>query len=434
MLFSLDVIRAGEGDCMILHYGPPDDPRIVLIDGGPSGTYGEFLKPRLEQIKRERERRLHLTVSEPLPIELLMVSHMDDDHIVGVIDLTKDLIQGDRQFAQVRHFWHNSFENVIGEVPPQLEAAFTASFGAAALTEPPADLSAEIDRDEKLVVPNLKLLASIQNGAQLRTNIIDQLKSEPNAHFGNKLIAADEQTKPINIGNGLKFTVVGPMLPELRRLHEEHQAWLESLAREGQTAEDVLAAYTDRSPTNRSSIVVLAEAEAEGKRILFTGDAVGNKVLKGLELAGVIEEGGSLHVDVLKVPHHGSDRNAAPDFYERLTADHYVYSGDGKHGNPERASFEWLLAARGEDDEYTIHLTYPVSEIDEEREKNWQTEQKKDLGRQKKNPAANVRPDWSPEQQSLSAFFREHRKFARKLSIVEEEEPHVIDLLEEVGF
>ncbi len=157
-------------------------------------------------------------------------------------------------------------------------------------------------------------------------------------------------------------------------------------------------------------------------------------MLEGLALAGVIDEGGSLHVDVLKIPHHGSDRNAAADFYERITADHYVYSGDGKHGNPERASFEWLLAARGEDDEYTVHLTYPPAEIDVEREKNWRAEQKKDIGRKKKNPNANVRPDWSPEEQGLSAFFKKHKKFAEKLSIVEEGEPHVIDLLDELGF
>lgn len=36
MLFSLDVLRARKGDCLMLHYGPEDDPRLILIDGGPS--------------------------------------------------------------------------------------------------------------------------------------------------------------------------------------------------------------------------------------------------------------------------------------------------------------------------------------------------------------------------------------------------------------
>ena len=52
MLFSLDVVRARKGDCLILHYGSEDDPRLMLIDGGPRGVYGPHLKPRLEEIKR----------------------------------------------------------------------------------------------------------------------------------------------------------------------------------------------------------------------------------------------------------------------------------------------------------------------------------------------------------------------------------------------
>lgn len=424
MLFSLDVIRAGEGDCSILHYGPKDNPQLVLIDGGPSGIYTDFLKERLRQVKEQRG----LGETEQLPIELLMVSHMDDDHILGVLDLTKDLLGDDPTFAWVQSFWHNSFTNVIGEIPPQLTAAFTASVDGT-----PPDLALDIDKDEKEITASLKLLASIKNGAKLRRDIEnDGLRTELNPHFGGDLIMADENTEALDMGYGLKFTVVGPMRTELENLHEKHQDWLEEMKKKGKTGEEVLSAYLDRSETNLSSIVVLAEAE--GKRILFTGDALGNKIMKGLELVGIIDAGGSLHVDVLKVQHHGSDRNAAPDFYQRITADHYIYSGDGKHGNPERQSFEWLLEARGEDDEYTIHLTYPISEIDEAREADWQAKQAEDRKRKLTKPDKVVRSDWSPEEQSLRAFFKAHPKFAKKRSIVELGKPHVIDLLEELGF
>lgn len=433
MLFSLDVIRASEGDCTILHYGSKDNPRLALIDGGPHRVYATFLKERLRVIKQERG----LGPNEQLPIELLMVSHMDDDHIVGILNLTRDLIQNDPRFARVHTFWHNSFENVIGEVPPQLTAAFTAQFGSASLDDPSPDLNLEdlnldFDRDEKEIVPSLKLLASIKKGAQLRRDIVDNLNAKLNPHFGGALIAAEETTKALNLGDGLKLTVVGPMLPELRSLHAEHQAWLNELAQQGKTAEDVLSAYVDKSPTNLSSIVVLAEVE--DKRILFTGDALGNKIMEGLELVGRIEPGGSLHVDVLKVQHHGSDNNIDIDFCERITADHYVFSGDGKHGNPERETLDMLRKGRGEEDDYTIHLTYPISDIDAAREADWRMKQQIDINRQLKNPNKTVRADWSPEKQSLRAFFKEHKAFAKRLRIVEEEEPHVIDLLEEVGF
>jgi hypothetical protein len=34
--FSMDVIRARKGDCLMLHFGSKSDPRLVMIDGGPS--------------------------------------------------------------------------------------------------------------------------------------------------------------------------------------------------------------------------------------------------------------------------------------------------------------------------------------------------------------------------------------------------------------
>ena len=94
----------------------------------------------------------------------------------------------------------------------------------------------------------------------------------------------------------------------------------------------LLAAFADKSVPNLSSIVVLAELG--GKSMLLTGDARGDKILEGMELAGLLEEGGNKHVDLLKVPHHGSDNNMETIFFKRVPADHYVFSGDGEHGNP----------------------------------------------------------------------------------------------------
>jgi hypothetical protein len=52
--FSLEVLRAEHGDCLLLHHG--DD--IILIDGGPTGTYRTSLKPRLKELMAERPEPL----------------------------------------------------------------------------------------------------------------------------------------------------------------------------------------------------------------------------------------------------------------------------------------------------------------------------------------------------------------------------------------
>ncbi len=98
-------------------------------------------------------------------------------------------------------------------------------------------------------------------------------------------------------------------------------------------------------------------AEAAGKRILLTGDALDVDIVDGLASAGLLDNG-TCHVDVLKLPHHGSDRNVSAEFFAAVTADHYVVSGDGRHGNPEMHTLELLEASRGASDQYQVHLTY----------------------------------------------------------------------------
>jgi hypothetical protein len=432
MIFTLDVIRARKGDCLILHYGTKADPHLIMIDGGPSKVYGPHLKPRLKQIRDDRE----LAEDEPLPVDLLMVSHVDDDHINGILALTSELrdaeMSNGSQLVQVLSIWHNSFENIIGHTPDELTAAFTSQFGAASMDgDPPSDLTlvpVDPEVNEKDVAANLKVLASIKQGAQLRVDI-DKLGLELNPEFNGDLIMTEAETETLNMGDGLKFTIVGPMLPELKRLHKKHQDWLKALAAENKTPEDVLSAYVDTSIPNLSSIVVLAEVE--GKRILFTGDALGNKVLKGLELVGLLEPGEKMHVDILKGPHHGSANNVAQDFFERITADHYVFSGNGEHGNPEREALEMLLAARGDAD-YEVHLTYPIDELDVGRKIDWEESQATEKTKKLSNPNQKVRDDWSDEKNSLAALLQSEEDFAKKFRFVEDNKPYLINLLDEM--
>ena len=116
--------------------------------------------------------------------------------------------------------------------------------------------------------------------------------------------------------------------------------------------------------------------------------------------------------------------------FERITADRYVFSGNGEHGNPERESLEMLFKARGKDP-FTVHLTYPIDEIDVERKKDWEKERAKEQAKKKKNPKTKVRPKWSAEKNSLESFFDDLKLAAgQKIKIVDETKPHVINLLD----
>jgi hypothetical protein len=438
MIFSLEVRRARKGDCLLLHFGANHDPGLIIIDGGPKNVYKPHLKPRLEQIRTIRG----LSNQDSLPVDLLMISHVDDDHIQGVLELTREMIEAHEeqkpQLLRVLSFWHNSFDDIIGNKPEELTAAFRSHFGAAAASGGlPADATIDLDDEsgeltEEIVVDNLKVLASIEQGYRLRIDA-EKLDFPRNPEFDGKLIIATKDAESIDMGRGLTLTVAGPMKREVEALRKKHDQWLRDLKDKGKSPPAALAAYVDKSVPNLSSLVLLAESG--GKRILLTGDARGDKIIEGLQLAGLLREGddSTMHVDLLKVPHHGSSNNLERAFFKRITADHYVFSGNGEHGNPERKALEMLFDARGRA-KFTVHLTYPVKDIDEERTDDWKKEQNKEKNRKKKEPATKVRPNWSPKMHGLEALFAERHVPDVKISIVHPDAPHVINLLDLVDF
>jgi hypothetical protein len=424
MIFSLEVRRARSGDCLILHYGTPADPGLLLIDGGPAQVYAQFLRPRLDALKTARNLAAGLPADDktPLPIDAVMVSHIDDDHINGILELTRELViakdEGKPALAKIRRFWHNTFDDIIGNSPEELTAAVRKQFGAAALTGDP-DI-------EGLEHSAAMVLASVPQGIRLRDDV-RKLGVKANELFGEHLVMAMADAGARNIGKGLSMIVLGPAKPELEALQKEHDTFLKK-QQEGHGSS--LASFTDTSVPNLSSIVVLAEVDK--KRILLTGDARGDKILTGLELVGALAPGGTINVEVLKMPHHGSARNIDRPFFDRIHAEHYVFSGNGQHGNPDRETLE-LLGQSAMTADALIHLTYPVDEIDVERKKDWIKEQRKEIARKAKNPQTTVREDWSPAVHSLAAFFASRPDMANRVRIVPADDPHVIDLLDPVS-
>ncbi len=422
MIFSLDVCRARKGDCLLLHGGTKAKPSLVMIDGGPKAVYKPFLKPRLEQVRTARGLDARKGI---LPVDLLMISHVDDDHIQGILDLTRELLDGvPPPPLRVLRFWHNSFEDLVANPTAPLTAAVSSGFGPASLSGAlPDDATVDSDEDETTIIGTLKVLASIEQGHRLQGDARKLgFKLSPTV-----IMASD---KPQPIADGLTFIVAGPMKPELEALRKKHDAWVKE--HKDKSSEAALAAYVDNSVPNLSSIVV--HVKCQDKTILLTGDARGDNILEGLESVGLLKAGGKMHVDILKVPHHGSSNNLDDDFFERILADHYVFSGDGEHGNPERESMEMLFRARGEDP-FTIHLTYPIDEIDQGRKEDWEKEQNKEKKKKANGGKKEVRENWSPAKHSLAAFFAKANLTPNQIiSIVAEDKPHVIDLLDPLGF
>ncbi|HIK90646.1 MAG TPA: hypothetical protein EYG03_01450 [Planctomycetes bacterium] len=236
--------------------------------------------------------------------------------------------------------WHNSFDDFIDndadEIAGRLKkAAKAASTGASF----PADMP--IKKHTAMV------LASVNQGRNLR-NAAKKLGLTVNEKFDNLVMVPNgKRSKKVNLGNSLSFTVIGPREERVTKLQQE---WDKQIKKKGlaKTAE-----FADKSVFNLASIIVVAKCG--GKTMLLTGDARGDDIEAGLKTARISKRG-KAHFDLLKMPHHGSDNNVTTDFFRNITADHYVVSGNGKHGNPEIATFQMLSQARGSD-KFTLYVT-----------------------------------------------------------------------------
>jgi len=335
MIFTLEALEAKHGDALLLHYGTKRPANLIVIDAGPAGVYSKRVRPRLDELKAQN------SPNKPLPIRMVMVSHLDDDHVNGIEALTNDLVRKQENQEEIPYniatLWHNSFDDILDTNAINTLAASLSSGGSLSKANPLSQT----------------LPASVGQGRRVRDNA-ERLGLSVNTPFTGLVMLPKKGKKTVNIGNGLKFTVVGPDMERAEILQAEWDEKIQELGVAKKSEKQAKAAeFVDKSVFNLSSIVVLAEFD--NKTMLLTGDGRGDHTIEGLRKSKLLKNG-KIHVNLLKLPHHGSHHNVAPEYFDTITADHYVVSADGRFGNPEIDTLKMISEARGSE-KFTIHLT-----------------------------------------------------------------------------
>ena len=299
-MFTIDVLPAQRGDCLWLTYGTATQQRHVLIDGGPQDTI-PTLVPQLEQ-------RIKAVPGGAGRIELLVVTHIDADHIQGVVSLLS--VPG--RIKVFRDVWFNGYAH---HDPDQLLGGVDAERLTSRLLEDP---------------------------------------TRWNKAFGGRAVRLPDDGPPqvVKLRDGLTLTVLGPTREALTALAPEYLkacvkagivpgAGEPSIPRTWQREEflgggfdpDVLGAArttSDPSKPNGASIVLMAEYD--GKRVLLTGDASSKGILTALDRLGP----GRHHFDAVKISHHGSRNNTSLAVAERIDSPLWLVSSNGaSFGHPD---------------------------------------------------------------------------------------------------
>lgn len=287
---------------------------VMLIDGGCKAQYKK-LKEKLISLRR--------------PIDLVVLTHTDNDHIGGLIELF-----GDAQRPDVKTVWFNTFDDV---------KIFHKNRKRTAKTSYPDGID----------------FYSLIEGTHI--NHVDDVRvsAKYNDYF---------------VDPNLKLTVLSPTEKTLARFYKEWRTEIFK-KRDPRTSArgrdwDIPLKHLqnkkvnkDFSRPNGASIAFLLEYG--NRSFLLCGDAYSGVLEASLENLG-FSESNPLKVDVFKLPHHGSSRNVTIKLLKMVRARSYLICSKGMKSLPHKKTLYDIFELYGETVEIILDDDIFSSLIDSE--------------------------------------------------------------------
>ncbi|MBJ7410393.1 MAG: hypothetical protein JHD15_08520 [Phenylobacterium sp.] len=310
-MFELQTFPARDGDALILTWGDAAAPRRMLIDCGRESCWTS-VKAFIQGLPADQRE-----------FELLVVTHIDADHIAGVLKMLNDPER--RDVVSFKEVWFNGYDHLRMAVE---------TFGAA-----------QGDKLSKILIEKPGLW---------------------NKRFDHGPVVAPDPGQPPRFTiEGLQLTLLSPTRDKLAALEAVWADWLKSQGLEPEqvilaepppnddegfetfgAAPDVEALFQrplpqDKEPPNGSSIAF--SVEYEGVRVLLTGDAHPDVLTNALSALPAADRA----FDLVKLSHHGSHGNISRPLLATWVAHRFLISTDGsRHKHPHAATLAHILKAK----------------------------------------------------------------------------------------
>lgn len=292
----IEILQAGTGDSIWINH----NKKNIVIDGGKTTS---AIMARYDQMPQDEN------------IDLMVVTHIDSDHIAGVIALVNQMKERD-ETHKLKQVWFNF---------PKKEESLEYS------------------------VPEGNTLSSTlcKIGGLCWYNNTSNL-------IGKEIIIGDIKLQVLAPNHDVADEYK-PQEPE--ELGIENADWSVDLKT---LIENVDDDDLDEGGTNSQSIVILIECE--DKRILLPGDCT-PKELYGALRSFNSTNGTPLKLDLMKLPHHGSQRNVTKKICTEIDCSNFVISTkvNNKYCSPHKETIAKLICYRNNTDE-TINVYFNYQE------------------------------------------------------------------------
>lgn len=336
---GIQMLPAKEGDCIFIQL--PCDTGIfrMMIDCGPSICWSEWLYDLFSTMHRKQ-----------LYLDLLVITHIDSDHIGGAIQLFQDELLS----QVVKEIWYNGLEQILSIEANDITATAADCKVYRKLTAENSTNTGDGSED-----------ISAQQGITLSA-LLHNRNIPINQALGGQAITAT--TPKYYVNENLSIHILSPRREALDKLLLKFQTELNVIRMgtkitkhcECQTCFDTL--YTtyheasfqtknisygntelikikdwaekvvpdDASITNASSITFYIHYF--DKKFLFLGDINNSEFQK---IFSSIQDT-PMEFDCIKMPHHGSRKNSVM-ILRVLDSHQYLISSDGsKHHHPDK--------------------------------------------------------------------------------------------------
>lgn len=323
------VLPAYHGDSIIVKtIDSNGNPFRMLIDGGTAKTFDDTLKKEV--------RKLEL-------IDVLVLTHIDSDHIAGLIKLIKSPFF---KPSQIGKYWFNS--------------------------------------------KNIKFLRNSENISLGQAKTFEELlidKGELKEKWAEDVYIDVTPMLP----SGISIEVLSPTNEILEELYKK---WPDLSNEYNKKLENInIAAHVAPSQISRGSLANLAEQDDQPEKtiiedlfnsssiafvlqtfdlsVLFLGDSHPELIKQAMMSKGYSVQK-KLKVDIVKVSHHGSKNNTIKDVLDMIDCDRFVIStngGSSDHTHPDRETIARIIyhperVKSNFERHRKIYLNYPKAVIE----------------------------------------------------------------------
>jgi beta-lactamase superfamily II metal-dependent hydrolase len=323
---EFQILKAYHGDCFLIRtYDLHERPFHILIDGGPANTFNFALRATLKDIS---------------VIDLLVLTHIDSDHIGGLLSFTAN-----SRFSEIdtKKLWVNCANLMSVGAAGEL-----ITYGQGLKLEQYL-INHHVDKHKfnERVTTDIGFLC--QSGICFEMlspipAILDKVVADwpvLSKDYQEKLAALPiTSDAPSQLGKGtLTDLAKAPFRP--------------ALTVEGDLFNAMSIAFVLRTPD--ISLLLLADSRPE--------------VIKASMIArGYNNTDNQLKVDYVKVSHHGSKNNTSADVLDMIDCCNFIFStngGTGRSKHPDRETIARILyhPKRDMDKRIKLYFNYPLAII-----------------------------------------------------------------------